>query len=137
MRRGLGWPVIATTLMLAIGVISGNGAAATTSAPARGAALFTSNCSTCHGADGKGIAGAVPPLAGNAVVVGDPAHVIHIVKNGLEGRVVVLGTPYDGRMPAWKSVLSPTQIATVITYIRSTWGNRASAVSLGQVNATK
>ena len=137
MRRGLGWPVIATTLMLAIGVVSGDGAAATTSAPARGAAPFTSNCSTCHGADGKGIAGAVPPLAGNVVVAGDPARVIHIVKNGLEGRVVVLGRSYDGRMPAWKSVLSPTQIATVITYIRSTWGNRASAVSLAQVNATK
>jgi len=126
---------VAVILFVALGVgLTQRGGAV---GPVRGVDVFMTNCSTCHGADGRGMSGAVPPLARNPVVVGDPRRIIHIVKNGLTGRVSVDGANYDGRMPAWKSVLDARQVAAVITYIRSSWGNRASAVTVAAVNAQK
>jgi mono/diheme cytochrome c family protein len=108
-----------------------NGAAASV-----GATVFATNCSSCHQASGKGLPGTFPPLAGNAVVTGDPAKVVHIVKDGLTGAIVVNGTTYNGQMPAWGQTLSTNDLAAVITYIRSSWGNHASAVTTAQVSAT-
>jgi mono/diheme cytochrome c family protein len=128
------------SLALAIALcvsLGGRHASASAAAPSGGAALFAANCSSCHGATGQGMTGAVPPLAKNAVVVGSAARVIHIVKTGLDGNVMVNGVAYDGRMPAWTGVLSPTQMASVITFIRSSWGNKAGVVTVAQVNATK
>ena len=78
-----------------------------------------------------------PPLAGNAVVTGPADKVIHIVKNGLSGKISVNGATFNGQMPAWKGTLSNADIANVITYVRSSWGNHASAVTESQVAATK
>lgn len=100
-----------------------------------GARIFNANCSSCHGTTGKGIPGEFPPLAGNPVVLGDPSKVIHIVKYGLEGRIVVAGSTYRGEMPDWKGSLSDASIASVVTYIRSAWGNSVSAVSTADVTA--
>ena len=100
-----------------------------------GPAVFNTNCASCHQSDGKG-GPAAPALAGNAVVTGDAAKVIHIVKNGLTGTVQVNGKTYNGTMPAWKGVISNDDIAAVITYIRSSWGNKASAVTAAQVTST-
>lgn len=102
-----------------------------------GAAVYNTNCSTCHQANGKGSPGAFPPLAGNAVVTGDPTKVIHIVKDGLTGAIKVNGQSYSGQMPAWKASLKAADIAAVVTYIRSSWGNHASAVTAAQVSAVK
>lgn len=104
-------------------------------ASAAGLKVFSTNCSSCHQANGKGQPGVFPPLAGNTVVTGDPTKVIGIVKNGLSGKITVMGTTYNGQMPAWKSQLSNNDIAAVITYIRSAWGNHASAVTAAQVAA--
>lgn len=112
--------------------IAMNGAQATA-----GAKVFATNCSSCHQASGAGIAGTFPPLAGNPVVVGDPRQVIHIVKYGMTGSVAVLGHSYNGVMPVWSTQLSATDIASAITYIRSAWGNNASAVSEADVKAVK
>lgn len=102
-----------------------------------GAKIFATNCSSCHQANGKGQAGVFPPLAGNPAVTGSATTVIHIVKDGLNGKIVVAGTTYNGQMPAWKGTLSDSDIASVVTYIRSAWGNHASAVTAAQVTATK
>lgn len=99
-----------------------------------GASVYNANCSSCHQSDGKGAIG--PPLAGNSLVTGDPKKVIHIVKNGLTGKVVVNGKTFNGMMPAWKTQLSNADIASVISYIRSSWGNSASAVTSAQVAST-
>ena len=66
--------------------------------------------------------GTFPPLARNAVVAGDPVKVIHIVKYGLTGPVVVAGKTFNGMMPAWSPQLSDADIAAAITYVRSSWG---------------
>jgi mono/diheme cytochrome c family protein len=100
-----------------------------------GGKIFQNNCSSCHQVNGRGVAGAFPPLAGNPVVVGDPTTVIHIVKYGLNGKIHVEGHDYNGMMPAWHQSLSNTDIAAAITYIRSSWGNKASAVTPAAVAA--
>jgi mono/diheme cytochrome c family protein len=102
-----------------------------------GAVIYEANCSSCHQADGGGISGAFPPLADNPVVTGNPTAVIAIVKNGLDGRVEVNGRAYSGIMPRWKGVLTDEQIAAAISYIRSSWHNRAPGVSVSQVEAIK
>lgn len=107
------------------------------SASAAGAQVYQQNCSSCHQAQGQGEAGVFPPLAKNPVVVGDATKVIHIVKYGLSGPVQVAGKTYNGQMPAWNGTLSDAQIASVISYVRSSWGNSASAVTTAQVDAVK
>lgn len=111
------------------------GAASSTAAD--GAKVYDTNCSSCHGAMGQGSAGAFPPLAGNPTVVGDAGKVIHIVKGGLTGSISVKGHTYNGTMPAWGASLSNGDIAAAITHIRSSWGNKASAVTEAQVAAAK
>lgn len=116
---------------------SGAMTAAAGGASSGGAKIFATNCSSCHQANGKGQPGVFPPLAGNAVVTGTPTTVIHIVKDGLAGKIQVAGSTYNGQMPPWKGTLSDSDIASVVTYIRSSWGNHASAVTTSQVTATK
>lgn len=102
-----------------------------------GGAVYMANCSSCHQSNGQGVAGAFPPLAGNPVVTGNPTAVIAIVKNGLDGKVVVNGQAYSGIMPHWGGVLSDEQIASVVTYVRASWHNNAPGVSVADVRALK
>ncbi len=111
-------------------------AAATTggsTAAAGGAAIYATNCAGCHNAAGTGTPGAFPPLAGNDVVTGDPKKVIHVLLYGLSGPLEVKGQKFNNVMPAWKGTLKNADIAAVATYIRSTWGNKASAVTEAEV----
>jgi mono/diheme cytochrome c family protein len=118
------------------GATSGVGQSGTASAA--GAKVFSTNCSSCHGANGQGSPGAFPPLANNPVVTGDPHKVIGIVLNGLHGSITVAGQTYNGQMPPWKSALSNGDVASVITYIRGSLGsNHASAVTEAQVKNYK
>lgn len=121
--------------------VTGN-AAATAPGPKRmssanGSMVYGTNCSTCHSSDGKGSPGAFPPLAGNPVVNGDATKVIHIVKNGLSGTIKINGATYAGQMPAWKGTLTNDQIASVISYVRASWGNTGGPVTSAQVAAVK
>jgi mono/diheme cytochrome c family protein len=106
-----------------------------TGATPPGASVYQTNCASCHQADGKGVAGAFPPLAGNPTVTGDPKTVIHIVKYGLSGKIAANGHSFNGIMPPWGSQLSDADIAAAITFIRSSWGNEASPVSADDVAA--
>jgi len=114
-----------------------SGGMAAAAPAADGAKVYDTNCSSCHGAMGQGSPGAFPPLAGNPAVTGDAGKVIHIVKGGLTGSISVKGHTYNGTMPAWGSSLSNGDIAAAITFIRSSWGNKAAAVTEAQVAAAK
>jgi len=87
--------------------------------------LFMDNCSACHQATGKGVKGAFPPLAGSPLVQGDPKIVITTVLNGRAG------------MPAFKDDLSDADLAAILTYVRSSWGNKASAIKPTDVVAAR
>lgn len=116
---------------------SGGGAAAS-AASGNGSKVFSTNCASCHGAQGQGLPGAFPPLANNPVVTGDANKVIGIVLGGLHGSIVVNGATYNGQMPAWKTTLSNKDIADVITFIRGSLGNnKATAVTEAQVSGYK
>jgi cytochrome c oxidase subunit 2 len=79
----------------------------------RGEKVFLANCAACHQATGKGVPGAFPALDGSPIVNGPKAAQIHLVLNG------------KNAMPAWKGVLSDTDIAAAITYTRNAWSNKA------------
>jgi ubiquinol-cytochrome c reductase cytochrome b subunit len=111
------------------------GSAAAPAAAAAGASVYTQNCAGCHGAAGTGVAGQFPPLAGNPLVTGDKKTVIGILKNGLSGKIEVQGSPYNSMMPPWKGTLTNQQIADVLTYIRTTWGNKGDPVTAAEIAA--
>jgi cytochrome c oxidase subunit 2 len=81
---------------------------------ARGEKVYGANCVACHQATGKGVPGAFPALDGSKVVNGPKGEQINVVLNGRNA------------MPPWKSVLSDTDIAAVITYTRNSWSNKAA-----------
>jgi cbb3-type cytochrome c oxidase subunit III len=98
-----------------------------------GGQIFAAKCSTCHGAAGQGSAN-VPPLAGNPHVAGEePAEMVATIVNGRSGALTVNGKAYNGTMPTWKGQLSNADIAAVATFVRMSWGNKASGVTEAQV----
>jgi mono/diheme cytochrome c family protein len=98
-----------------------------------GAATYLGYCSSCHGVDGKGQSSFMPPLAGNPVVLDDnPSSLINLVLNGAEP-LVVKGTPDAYRMPQYRVQLTDDEIAQVLSFVRSAWGNGATAVTTDQV----
>lgn len=100
-----------------------------------GEKVYNQNCASCHGANGQGVQGSFPPLVGNPTVTGYDIHLIHIVKYGLNGKIKVGGVDYNGMMPAWVQSLSNADIAAVLTYIRSSWGNKARPINEARVAA--
>ncbi len=94
-------------------------------------------CAACHMVNGAGMAGAFPPLAGSEWVIGKPEVPIAIVLHGMQGEVTVKGAKYNSVMTPWASMFSDQEVANVVTYIRSQWGNKASAVTAAQVAAVR
>jgi len=104
---------------------------------AKGKALYTANCAACHQASGEGLPGAFPSLKGDAVVNGaDPKAHIHVVLYGLQGTRVG-GVAYLSPMPAFGNTLSDTDVANIINYERSSWGNHGKPVTAAQVAAER
>lgn len=113
--------------------------AATVPATAQdGGQLFTLYCSACHGTDGKGAgAGAFPALAGSPWIADDADRAIKVVLHGLSGPITVAGKTYNLEMPPQGATLPDEQIAAILTYARTSWGNKESAVTTTQVKAVR
>lgn len=91
-----------------------------------GADIYVQQCSICHRNDGGGVARMFPPLAGNPVVVSDdPTSVAHVV---VDGGVLppTNWAPSAVAMPGYKKILNDQQMADVVNFIRSSWGNKAA-----------
>lgn len=73
-----------------------------------------------------------PPLSGNEKITGTSAELIRIVLFGMEGPIVVNGRDYNQLMPP-QNYLTDKQIADILTYVRSSWDNKASAVTTAEV----
>lgn len=93
-----------------------------------GKPVFMNNCATCHQATGMGVPGAFPPLAGSEWANGNEERIIRIVLHGLKGPITVAGNHFDNVMAPLGAVLKDEQIANVLSYVRSEWGNNSPEV---------
>jgi mono/diheme cytochrome c family protein len=111
-------------------------AAAPLSVASKGATTYGQICASCHQATGVGVEGSFPPLKNSKWLNGDPNVPISIVIAGLQGAITVEGKEYNGAMQPW-GMLSDDDIANVLTYARSQWGNSAAPVTPQQVKAIR
>jgi mono/diheme cytochrome c family protein len=99
-----------------------------------GRRIYTARCATCHGAEGRGKTPHYPPLARNqSIGMGSAVNPIRMVLNG--------GYPPGTRrnpmpygMPPFAQEMNDNEIAAVVTFIRTAWGNRGAAVTAREVN---
>ena len=97
-----------------------------------GKQIYTQRCMTCHQVDGAGAQNMIPPLIKTSYVTGNKQRLIKILLNGLNGQITVKGEMYEGEMPP-QNFLSDREIAAVLTYVRSSFGNKAGPVTTGEV----
>ncbi len=101
-----------------------------------GSQIFSTRCAACHQAQGEGVAGAFPPLAGSEWVVADPQLPLAVLLKGLSGRITVKGQAYNGAMPSWEA-LSDAELAAVLTFVRQDFGNHGAQVMEKDVRAAR
>ncbi len=104
-----------------------------------GKATYDALCMNCHQPNAKGLPGIYPPLAGSEWVTGDKAALIKMLLHGLSGPITVKGEPYGtgNPIPMPPSGLDDQKIADVLTYIRSSFGNQADAVTAEEVRTLR
>lgn len=113
-------------------------AAAPAEAPVanKGEVTYGQICASCHQATGVGVEGNFPPLKNSGWLNGDPSVPISIVIAGLQGEIIVDGKTFNGAMQPW-GMLSDDDVANVLTYARSQWGNTAGPVTPEQVKVVR
>jgi cytochrome c oxidase cbb3-type subunit 2 len=105
---------------------------------ARGRAVYGSLCGLCHGNDGLGKPGQVPPLAGSEWVNSkEVQRLARISLAGLNGQIQAEGKDWNLSMPAMGAALSDADLAAVLSFIRQSWGNQAGAVTADDVTAVR
>jgi mono/diheme cytochrome c family protein len=102
----------------------------------RGETVFVSYCLACHQANGAGVPNLNPPLIKTKYVLGDKKALITILLQGLTGEIEIGDATYNGTMPP-HSFLSDMQAADVLTYIRNSFGNKATQIKPAEVKAVR
>ena len=104
---------------------------------ANGKKIYETRCLVCHQADGGGVPNMNAPLDAASNVVGnDITRLVKIIRNGYNERIALDGYYYSNAMTA-NPDLKDTDIADVLSYIRNSWTNKASKVTLAQVQKVK
>ncbi|MEO5998314.1 MAG: PVC-type heme-binding CxxCH protein [Chitinophagaceae bacterium] len=108
----------------------------------KGKAIYARDgfCNTCHQPDGKGLpASGFPPLTASSWVLGNPDRMIKIVLKGLYGPMEIQGKKYSGQVPMtpFGGMLNDEEVASVITYVRNSFGNKAPAVTPAMVKQVR
>ncbi len=99
---------------------------------ANGKKVYTQYCISCHQADGGGVQNMNPPLIKTTYVLGDKGKLVSILQNGFKENVEINGDTYSNNMPSF-NYLKDQEIADVLTFVRNSFGNKASMVSLKEV----
>ncbi|MEX2234823.1 MAG: PQQ-dependent sugar dehydrogenase [Cyclobacteriaceae bacterium] len=106
--------------------------AATVRSDAPGVIVYNNYCTSCHKPDGAGVPGTFPPLKGTHQVTGDKTKLIRLVLQGLSGPITLAGVKYDTEMPSF-SFLFDQEVADVVGYVRSAFGQKQETVTLAEV----
>jgi mono/diheme cytochrome c family protein len=102
---------------------------------AAGKFVYQKTCIVCHEADGKGVQGAFPPLAGSDYLLADKYRAIRQVIKGSSAKITVNGTDYNGVMPPQN--LNDSDIAHVLNYVYHSFGNVGFTVSSSEVKLVR
>ena len=102
----------------------------------RGQKVYENTCVVCHQKNGRGVPRLNPPLVKTKYVLGNKSQLVQIVLKGLNQPIEVEGETYNNIMPSLAQ-LTDQQIADVLTYIRNSFGNKASAVTPSFVKAER
>lgn len=100
-----------------------------------GKVVYSNQCLSCHEANGLGVPGINPPLNGKGVT-GDKTKLIGIIIGGQNSHGGIKGKIYQDTMPA-NSEIKDQEIADVLTFIRNSFGNKASSVKVTEVKSTR
>jgi len=101
----------------------------------RGRQLYSTVCTACHQPDGRGMEGTFPPLAQSDFLMNDVQAAIRVLIEGRQGPITVNGKTYDGAMPDFS--LSNDDIAAVLSYVRTSFGNAGTAVTPDEVQRVR
>ena len=104
-----------------------------------GEKIFAVRCASCHQANGLGITGQYPPLAGSKWATANPEIITNIILKGLKGEIVVKGETYgtSAAVNMAAVAINDREIANVVTYVRQAWGNDANEVFEDEVASTR
>ncbi len=145
------WYLQFGTVLLVLGVVLGMQGTPGSTAPSQSSAravyqagvslspaddgeqIYNTRCMSCHQMGGRGVPGTFPPLRDTDWVTGDKGRLIRLLLHGISGTIEVDGQTYSGSMPPWGGALDDEGIAAISTYIRSNFGNDASAVTAEEV----
>ena len=97
-----------------------------------GKKLYAQYCLTCHQEDGSGVPKMNPPLIKTSYVTGDKKKLIQWVLRGSVENIPIDGKTYSNNMPS-QATLKDDEIADILTYVRSSFGNKASAITATDV----
>jgi cytochrome c oxidase subunit II len=136
----IGWIEVVPASQWAVETAAVGEVMADASGAVDGARVYAANCASCHGAEGAGIRGAFPPMAGHAADIaardGGRDYLVDAMLYGLMGPIVVDGVSYNGVMPAWGQ-LSDADIAAVLDHIVGLGGPAAEPFTADEVAAQR
>ena len=101
-----------------------------------GKKVYDNTCLACHQVNGSGVPGMNPPLKKTKWVLGDKKILINVILKGMDEEIVVNDETYSNVMPAFAN-LSDVEIADVATYVRNSFGNKASQVTEADVKKVR
>ena len=132
----VGFICAGTVALLAFSAPSPRQGAPDKATMARGKALYETSCLACHQADGSGVPNLNPPIKKTKWVLGDKAELIKIIIKGMDEEIEVDGEYFSNTMPAHPH-LKDQEIADILTYVRNSFGNKASAITAAEVKAQR
>ena len=102
----------------------------------RGKTVYGTYCLACHQADGSGVPNMNPPIINTSWVLGSKTVLIQQVLKGSANKVEIDGEKFHNSMPA-QAQLTDQQIADVLTFVRNSFGNKASIVTPAEVKTVR